>query len=61
MKPIEIEGLVLFVAMIVIALFGIWVGVGLGLLYCDEAKAQGYSHLIFRDGVRAYCEIREAK
>ena len=55
------EALAFFVAMILVALFNLWVGASLGIMGCVDAKEQGYSHRVFKEGYRAYCEIREAK
>ena len=57
----SVEMLAVVVALVIMTCFGVWLGAGLGLVYCADVGDQGYSHLILRDSVRAYCEIREAK
>ena len=57
----SVHFLVLFFVLTVVALFNIWLGASLGLIYCDAAGEQGYSHRALKEGYRAYCEIREVK
>ena len=59
MKPIE--ALAFVVTLVVMTLFGVWVGASLGVIGCANAGDQGYSHRVFKEGYRAYCEIREVK
>jgi len=42
-------------------LFGIWVGAGMGLMYCADTKDQGYTHRLFDSKYKVYCEIKKVK
>ena len=55
------EFIAIFVGTTIVAVFNIWVGASLGLMYCAQAGEQGYSHRILKEGHKAYCEIREVK
>lgn len=57
MKPIETIGIT--VVMILMTLFGIWSGVGLGLTACVESKQNGITHKFFVPGTYIVCTVKE--
>jgi hypothetical protein len=52
------HGFFLFIALIGMMLFAFWMGIGMGLMAC-AAHPKGYDNGYFKDGFKAYCEIRK--
>ena len=52
------HGMALFIGLIAMMLFAFWAGIGMGIVACAD-HPEGYNNGFFKDGYKAYCEIRK--